>query len=130
MYKSVYNYLENQVLNASPIEHIIMLYNKAIACLNTSWMAIENGLDNPENLKKKVENITRATEILAYLQGILNLEKGGEIAKNFNEIYKILINELIKANIENDPEIIAKSIEILKSLKKAWEDIKKENGKR
>ena len=101
-----------------------MLYNKTLSCLKIAKKAIEEGLDNSDNIKKKAENIGKATEIIAYLQGSLNLEKGGEIAQNLNEIYDILISELIKANIENNLEIITKSIGVLENLKKAWEDIK------
>ncbi|WP_038055111.1 flagellar export chaperone FliS [Thermodesulfobacterium hydrogeniphilum] len=124
MLNPVQNYIENQVKNTDPLGLIIMLYNKAISCLKISQKAIESGLDNPENVKKKAENLGKATEILAYLQGCLNFEKGQEIAKNLNEIYDILINELVKANMENDTEIISKSVTILENLKKAWEDIK------
>jgi len=124
MYRSFQNYLENQVKNANPLDLVIMLYNKTLSCLKIAKKAIEEGLDNPDNIKKKAENIGKATEIIAYLQGSLNLEKGGEIAQNLNEIYDILISELIKANIENNLEIITKSIGVLENLKKAWEDIK------
>ena len=118
------SYLENQVKNAHPLDHVIMLYNKAISCLKIAKKAIEEGLKNPENVKKKAENLGKATEIIAYLQGSLNMEKGGEIAKNLNLIYDILISELVKANLEDNIEIITKSIESLENLKKAWEDIK------
>jgi len=118
------SYLENQVKNAHPLDHIIMLYNKAISCLKIAKKAIEEGLKNPENVRKKAENLGKATEIIAYLQGSLNIEKGGEIAKNLNLIYDILISELVKANLEDNMEIITKSIETLETLKKAWEDIK------
>ncbi len=124
MLNPVYNYIENQVKNADPLDLILMLYNKAISCLKISKKAIENGLQDPENVKKKAENLGRATEILAYLQGCLNHEKGEEIAKNLNEIYDVLIEELIRANMENNIEIISKSVEVLEDLKKAWEDIK------
>ena len=124
MYRSFQNYLENQVKNANPLDLVIMLYNKTLSCLKIAKKAIEEGLDNPDNIKKKAENIGKATEIIAYLQGSLNLEKGGEIAQNLNEIYDILISELIRANIENNLEIITKSIGVLENLKKAWEDIK------
>ncbi|PMP65096.1 MAG: flagellar export chaperone FliS [Thermodesulfobacterium geofontis] len=120
----VRSYLENQVKNAHPLDHVLMLYNKAIACLKIAKKAIEEGLKNPENIKKKAENIGKATEIIAYLQGSLNMEKGGEIAKSLNIIYDILISELVKANFENNTEIIEKSIITLENLKKAWEDIK------
>jgi len=118
------SYLENQVRNAHPLDQVIMLYNKAISCLKIAKKAIEEGLKNPENVKKKAENLGKATEIIAYLQGSLNIEKGGEIAKNLNLIYDILISELVKANLEDNIEIITKSIETLETLKKAWEDIK------
>jgi flagellar protein FliS len=118
------SYLENQVKNAHPLDQVIMLYNKAISCLKIAKKAIEEGLKNPENVKKKAENLGKATEIIAYLQGSLNMEKGGEIAKNLNLIYDILISELVKANLEDNIEIITKSIETLETLKKAWEDIK------
>ncbi len=120
------NYLENQVKNANPLEHVVMLYSKALSCLKVAKKAIEEGLKDPENIKKKAENIGRATEIIAYLQGSLNMEKGGEVAKNLNEIYDILITELVRANMENNTEIITKSIETLENLRKAWEEIRKE----
>ena len=122
MMQMLNSYVENQVRNADPLELILMLYKKAISCLKIAKKAIEEGLSDPERVKKKAENITRATEILAYLQGSLNFEKGQEIAKNLNEIYETLISELVRANIENNIEIIAKTIEILEDLKKAWED--------
>jgi flagellar protein FliS len=120
----IQSYLENQVKNAHPLDQVIMLYNKALSCLKIAKKAIEEGLKNPENVKKKAENLGKATEIIAYLQGSLNMEKGGEIAKNLNLIYDILISELVKANLEDNIEIITKSIETLETLKKAWEDIK------
>ncbi len=126
MYRITNNYLEQQVNSAHPLDLIIMLYNKAISCLKIAKTSIEEGVDKDENVKKKAENLGRATEIIAYLQGCLNFEKGGEIARNLNEIYDVLIKELVRANIENNVEILEKTINILTNLKKAWEDIKKD----
>ena len=125
MYKMMQNYLEHQVNSAHPVELIIMLYNKAINCLKIAKASIEDGVEEAENIKKKAKNLGRATEILAYLQSCLNFEKGGEIAKNLNEIYDILIRELVRANIENNVEILEKTINILINLKSAWEDVRK-----
>ncbi|WP_028841011.1 flagellar export chaperone FliS [Thermodesulfobacterium hveragerdense] len=124
MVKTVYNYLENQVKNADPLDLVVMLYAKAISCLKISKNVIESGLNKPEDIKKKAENLGKATDIIAYLQGSLNLEKGGDIARNLNEVYQTLLNELIVANSQNDAKKIADSIEILEKLKKAWEEIK------
>ncbi len=124
MYRPVNNYLENQVLNASPVELIIMLYNKAISSLKVAARLMESKDNNPEAVKKRAEAFGKAVEIIAYLQATLNHEKGKEIAKNLDEIYQILIDELIRAQATGDVEVVRKSIEILEELKKAWEDIK------
>jgi flagellar protein FliS len=124
MYKPVNNYLENQVLNASPVELIIMLYNKAIFSLKSACNLMEAGANDPESVKKKAQAFGKAVEIISYLQACLNHEKGKEIAKNLKEIYQVLLDELVRAQAVNDVEVVKKSIEILEDLKKAWEDIK------
>ncbi|MCS7278947.1 MAG: flagellar export chaperone FliS [Thermodesulfobacteriaceae bacterium] len=125
MYKFTQSYLQNQVNQASPLDLILMLYNKAIGCLRLSKKSIEEGIEKPENLKKKVENLDKTLDILIYLKSCLNFEQGGEIAKNLNEIYTVLIEELFKIKVNNDIEVLEKSIETLETLKKAWEDLKR-----
>lgn len=124
MYRFTQSYLQNQVNQASPLDLILMLYNKAIGCLRLSKKAVEEGIEKSENLKKKVENLDKTLDILIYLKSCLNFEQGGEIAKNLNEIYTVLIEELFKIKVNNDIEVLEKSIEILEILKKAWEDIR------
>ncbi|MEZ0343460.1 MAG: flagellar export chaperone FliS [Caldimicrobium sp.] len=118
------NYLERQVMEGNPLEHVILLYGKAINSLRLAKNAIESGLKDPENVKIKVENLTKAMDILIYLQAILDLEKGGEIAKNLKEIYEILINALIEVNFSNDLKPLNDSIEVLEKLRSAWMEIK------
>ncbi len=118
------NYLERQVLEGSPLEHIILLYSKALNSLRIVKNEIETGLNDPEKVKNKVENLSKAIDILIYLQAILDLEKGGDIAKNLKEIYEILINALIEVNISNDLKILNDTIEVLEKLRSAWMDIK------
>lgn len=118
------NYLEREVLEGSPLQHILLLYTKAINSLRIARNLIKEEIKTPEEVKIKAENLTRAVDILAYLQACLDLEKGGEIAKNLKEIYEILIRELISANIKNDLKPIEDAIEILEKLRSAFAEIK------
>ncbi len=119
-------YLQSMVENANPIRLVILLYDKAITCIEDAIDAINAGLeDNPENLKLKVESISRAIDILIVLQASLNKEEGKEIADNLDEIYDILVNELIGANINNDVETLEKVKSVLEDLREAWEDAEK-----
>ena len=119
-------YLQNLVENANPIRMVIMLYDKAINSISDAIDAINEGLeDNIDNLKRKVESLSKATDILIVLQASLNKKEGKEIAENLDEIYEILINEIIGANINNDVETLEKVKSVLEDLRDAWEDAEK-----
>ncbi len=115
-------YLQNMVENANPIRLILMLYDKALLCLEDAQRLIEGGLGNPEEVKAKAENLTKAMDILIVLRASLDREKGQEIAKNLDEIYEALINEIVRANMKNDAEILTNVKSILQELREAWEE--------
>ena len=115
-------YLQNMVESANPIRLVIMLYDKAISCLEEATDAIEDGLDKLENVKKKAECLTKVTDILVVLKASLDEERGREIAKNLDEIYDVLINETVRANMTNDKELLQKIRGVLEELREAWED--------
>ncbi|MDQ7038260.1 MAG: flagellar export chaperone FliS [Aquificota bacterium] len=118
-------YLQNMVENANPIRLVIMLYDKAILCIETAVEAIEKGCDDLENVRVKAENLTRAMDILIVLRSSLDMEKGKEVSKNLDEIYEVLIDEIVRANMKNDAETLRKIKTILEDLRSAWEEAEK-----
>lgn len=74
-------YLENMVLTSNPVMQVILLYEKAITCLEEAIEIMEKGLQDHENVKAKYEALGRAADILTVLKATLNMEQGGEIAK-------------------------------------------------
>ncbi len=115
-------YLQNLVENANPIRLVILLYDKAINCIETAIEAIESGVDNFENVKIKAENLTRAMDILIVLRASLDKERGKDIANNLEGIYDILIDEMVRANIKNDTEGLKRAVEVLNELREGWEE--------
>lgn len=115
-------YLQNMVENANPIRLVVMLYEKAISCIEEAVEAIEGGLEETESVKRKAENLARATDILVLLRASLDRDKGKEIAKGLDEIYEVLINELVRSNMTNDKESLLRIKGILEELKEAWEE--------
>ncbi len=120
------SYLQSKVIGADGLELITMLYDRALLALNIAKDSILKGLNEPERVTKKAKELGKATDILYYLNDILDKQRGGEIAENLSIIYTTLANELVRANLFNDVEIIEKCINILCNLKSAWEDIKKQ----
>jgi len=116
-------YLENMVANANPVRLIIMLYEKAINCLEN---VIEIGdTEDFDRQRSKYDDMGRALEIVSVLDASLDMEKGGEIAKNLREIYWSLMDELTYQMLKEDRERLERIIKILKDLKSAWEEVEK-----
>ncbi|ACO04035.1 MAG TPA: flagellar export chaperone FliS [Persephonella sp.] len=111
-------YIKTDIETASPLKQIIMLYDKAIVSLKQAVEDIKNN-----RIKDKVENIHKATDIILALDAALDLEKGGEIAKNLKDLYNFAYNKLLEAHAKNDTELINDIIEILETLRSAWEEI-------
>ncbi|MFN3976790.1 MAG: flagellar export chaperone FliS [Aquificaceae bacterium] len=120
-------YLENMVLTSNPVMQVILLYEKAIVCLEEVREIMEKGIKDYEGVKAKYEALGRATDILTVLKATLNMEQGGEIAKNLSEIYQALLNDLVRITVEgkDEPETISKMVNVLKDLKESWEEVER-----
>jgi len=116
-------YLENMVANANPVRLVIMLYEKAINCLENALELRDT--EDFDIQKSKYEEMGRALEIISVLDAVLDMEKGGEIAKNLREIYRSLMDELTYQMLKEDKERLEKVIKILKNLKSAWEEVER-----
>ena len=98
---------------------IIMLYDGAIKNANFAVEYMKSGeIEKVHNSLIKTKNIV--TELLA----TLNMEHGGEIAKNLKSLYSYMFSQLVEANMEKKSEPVLTVIELLKELKGAWVQIR------
>ncbi|RMD47188.1 MAG: flagellar export chaperone FliS [Aquificota bacterium] len=111
-------YIKTDVATASPVKQIVMLYERAILALKGAIEDIKNN-----NIKSKVNNIQKATDILLALNSSLDMEKGKEIARNLRDLYDFSYQQILLAHAKNDIKLLEDIIEILETLKSAWEEI-------
>lgn len=98
---------------------IIMMYDGAIKFLKIAVAKIEK-----EETYEAHRNLIRGKSIIAELLGSLNLEQGGEIARNLQRLYTYMFNELIEANLNNDINKIHSVLDLLKELRLGWQGMK------
>jgi flagellar secretion chaperone FliS len=108
-------YRQLSVQAASPLELVVMLYDGAITALLRAIDAIER-----HDIEGKCRHLNRAIAIVLQLEGTLNLELGGEIARNLQGFYDYSRTKITKANVENSAEILRPLIEYFTSLRDAW----------
>ena len=76
------------------------------------------------NIAGKGENISKAINIIGNgLKQGLDKEKGGELAENLELLYDYMVNQLLDANLKNNPEKIHEVIKLLTEISDAWQQI-------
>ena len=88
-----------------------------------------NALDN-KDIAGRGMNIGRAFDIVNELNNTLNHEIGGDIAKNLEQLYVFVNDQLTKANAKGDRKALVDAIKIMETLHDGWvqavEKLKKE----
>lgn len=85
-------YVENDLIDKSPVELVRLLYSKAIEKLDVATRHTAGG-----DIRERNTSLARAMEIVAELQGALDLEAGGDLAVELARIYDYAQRRLIEA---------------------------------
>ncbi|KTC98073.1 flagellar export chaperone FliS [Legionella erythra] len=119
-YKSIE--LQTRIESASPHQLIDLLLQGA-----RSHIATAQGNIQRNQISEKGEHIGKAISIIEGLKTSLNHEKGGELANNLDKLYDYVQQILLKANIDNNVELLTQSNLLLAEIHEAWQQIKKDN---
>lgn len=117
------DYTEQMVKTASPAKLIEMLYQRAVELLDMA----ERDVKNKEYVKAN-EEIQKCQDIITELNMSLDLEKGGEIAKNLRALYTYMFKTLVEANTKKDVEKIREVRGYLSELLETWREAMKNVG--
>ena len=105
-YQNAYSaYQKNNVSTASQGRLVVLLYEGAVKHLTAAknLFGPENKL-KPNQLEQFGIHIQKTQAIITELQVSLDMEKGGEIAKNLMSLYLCFNEQLMSANINQDKE--------------------------
>lgn len=111
--------VETIVDHASPHQLVHMLYEGLLQAVGGARQALERG-----DIKVKCQQILMAVRILeeGLLSG-LNLEQGGELAANLQNLYRYCVVRLTQANARNDREALAEVARLIEPLADGWRQI-------
>ena len=107
---------ESEAAYANPHRLVQMLMEGALDKVATAKGCIERN-----DLVGKSRQITWAMSIINGLRSSLDLEAGGAIAVNLDDLYDYMIRRLVDASTQNDPAILSEIIDLMLELKGAWD---------
>jgi len=112
-------YKKSQVETASPIDLIIMMYDRAIVLLDKAKNEISE-----KKYEEKNTSLTKATDIVFELLTTLDNDKGGEIATSLSRLYNFVIRAITNANTSLNTKELDNAKRILSELRGSWVSIK------
>lgn len=118
--KGAQAYRQNAVMGASPVQLVVMLYDGALRFMEEGKRAMAAKDLETQNFK-----LQRAQKIVIELMSTLNLQQGGEIAKNLLGLYTFVVNELVEGNINDDPVKIDNAMKTMSELREGWAELEK-----
>ena len=112
------NAVQARIESASPHRLIQMLLEGALGKIAAAKGHMERG-----EIQPKGAQIGSAISIMEGLKASLDMEKGGEIAQNLEDLYSYMERRLIEANSNNDTSLLDEVSDLLKQIKEAWDAI-------
>ena len=103
------------VLSASPVQLVRMLYSGAIAALQAARENLQNG-----DIRGRSRQLTKACSIIEDLTLSLDKARGGKIAQDLTELYVYMHQRLLQANIDQEPAPLVEVQKLLETLLDAW----------
>ncbi len=107
-----------QAAVANRVELIQMLFDGLIDSLSAAKGHIEH-----RNIEEKSKALARASRIVVGLQAALDLDKGGDLAANLNELYGYVVRRILHVNIQNDLGALEEVRSLVTEVREAWRQV-------
>ena len=118
MNKAAHAYFKTNVSTTDQGHLLIMLYDGALKFLAQAREKIE-----AKDYAAKGILISKVIDIISELAGSLNMEKGGSLATNLNNLYLLCTARLLQANLKMDTKALDSVVKILEGLRSAYAEI-------
>lgn len=109
-------YANTTIQTASKAELTLMLYEGAIKFCNIGLLAIDK-----KDIAKAHENIMKAQRIIVELRSTLNMKY--PVAKDFDQIYEIIYDQLVEANIHKDKDSLNVALKFIREIRDTWKQV-------
>lgn len=112
--------VEASVDLADPHQLVVLLFDALQRHLNMAKIAMES-----KDIVTKCTQIGNAISILEEgLRAPLDLQNGGEIAANLDNLYAYCVTRLVAANLRNDKEAVEEVGRLIEPIASGWKQIK------
>jgi len=115
--------LRTDIESASPHRLILLLLDGGIEKIRAARLAMDRSA-----IADKGANISWAISIIDGLRASLNMEQGGQLAGNLDNLYEYMSRTLVEANLHNDRARLDLVESLLQEIRAGWKGIESQIG--
>ncbi len=108
-------YIEQNIRTSDPVALVARIFELASMHIARARSALAEG-----DLAAKGVAVNHASRCISLLQTTLDMERGGEVARNFDRLYAYLLRRLTDGHHRNDDGALAEAARHLGDLGQAW----------
>lgn len=120
MHKQSYKAYAAATQTVAKTKQVVMLYDAAIKSSKLALEAIQAG-----DIQTRFNELEKASNIVFGLQGSLDFESGGDVAKTLYDYYASVDARLISVHRSNDAQTVESVIRDLTAMRDTWIEIDK-----
>lgn len=112
------SYVQTQTTAATPLELVVMLYDAGVRNADAAYEAMVAG-----DIRVRRTAMNKLMAIVAELQNTLDLSRGGQLARDLDDLYTYMTSRLVTAVSEQDARPIDEVRRLLATLQEGWREI-------
>jgi flagellar protein FliS len=113
-------YRKSTVDTSDNVKLVSLLFDGAV-----NFLKVARGKMEKRDTAGKGVYIGKVTAIVGELTSSLNMEEGGEIARNLRRLYDFVLDRLLVANLKNDNAALDEAEKVLETLRQGWKEMER-----
>jgi flagellar protein FliS len=116
-------YRKTTVDTSDNVKLVSLLFDGAV-----NFLKVARGKMEKHDTAGKGVYIGKVTAIVGELTSSLNMEEGGEIARNLRRLYDFVLDRLLSANLRNDMKALDEAEKVLETLRQGWKEMERKQA--
>jgi len=111
-------YQQTSAQGVSRVGLVVKLYDRILGDLQEALSAVA-----ANDIERRVSSINHALLIVGELQGVLDFDGGGQVAKRLEGFYNVTRAMMVEANARASSEMITKLVDLYVPMRQAWQQV-------
>jgi len=118
VYQGIEAYRRVTAETRSPLELVVMLYDGAIRFVGEAQDAADRN-----DVAGRTRAVSRALAIVTELQNRLQMDEGGEVARELDRLYSYMTVRLLDSNVKRDRRALDEVRRLLSTIREGWAQV-------